>query len=263
MPHNEPPDTVRFNNAGRPVRVNSGQQYPGCNAQQLNEQSRAVELSGQVFGHQTFHAISLDKAAADLIAFLKVPSNTRQQLIIDDLLDAFGCTNWQPDIVIKAFGDLDKIYFNGALRRRVQIEWCCDPSRFVSRSSLFPYAYGMTFLEEYTVVPTARIVLNARVLFKAPFYESRRRKVWGTVLHEMIHGELQNLPSHRGHRADSARQRICVYVAVLPPMRVKRLGERIQHTALSSRILPTCCPLALKWSSASIFHGKRNYWKAT
>ena len=235
MPHNEPPDIVRFNNAGRAVRVDSGQQYPRCSAQQLNGQSRAVELSGQVFGNHAFLAISLDQAAADLIAFLEVPPNTRQQLIIDDLLDAFGYTHWQPDIVIKAFGDLDEIYFNGALRRRVQIEWCCDPSRFVSRSSHFPYAYGMTFLE-HTVVPTATIVLNAQVLFKESFYESRRRRVWGTMLHEMIHGELQNLPSRRGQGADSGRQYTCVYVAILPPMSVKKLRERIHHTALSSRI---------------------------
>ena len=187
MPHNEGSDLIRFDNACQPVCVRLGNRYPRCDEQQLYEQSHAIELCSRFFRADGFHHVSLDQAAAELINFVRIPPNTTQQLIIDDLLDAFNHDSWMPELVIKAFGDLDKIYFNGIMKRKVQIEWCCNPVEEAA-SPLFPYAYAMTFQQDHTVIPTAKIVLNAEVLFKLAYFESRRRKVWGTVIHEMVHG---------------------------------------------------------------------------
>ncbi|KAI9721547.1 MAG: hypothetical protein M1812_002309 [Candelaria pacifica] len=102
----------------------------------------------------------------------------KHQLAAMDRLQALSeLTRWGSDIAIKAFNDLDKIFFMGVLRGNVYLRWTDKSERETSA--------GVTILwrrQHRIVIELTTRVLNNRL--------ATLRDVWATLLHEMIHAYL-------------------------------------------------------------------------
>ena len=93
--------------------------------------------------------------------------------------------DWAPDIIIKAFNDLDRAFFNRRLKRNVGLRWMTawellarDPQ--YGRIQDLPYASTKVGRKG-----VADITMNADLIFKT-MDKSPWKKMWGTLLHEMI-----------------------------------------------------------------------------
>ncbi|MCJ1382233.1 hypothetical protein MMC17_005346 [Xylographa soralifera] len=121
--------------------------------------------------------------------------------------------SWGPDIVYKAFDDLDLVLFRGALRGCSKLRWTDTETFIKNYANLEPMAgHGVTsnFLippgfvalphEEVEPIPClfyqscAYIHLNTTSHFLQPIQavdRSRWDEMWGTLLHEMVHAYLR------------------------------------------------------------------------
>ena len=106
----------------------------------------------------------------------RVPSYEREAICrLSDALRDSARYPWGPDLVIKAFLDLDLVFFRSALRGYVCVQWdsmevFADEGGSQGRTSVFPCPRN------------ARIYLNAQaiLLSTSPF-----RHMFSTMLHEM------------------------------------------------------------------------------
>lgn len=90
-------------------------------------------------------------------------------------LETAGREPWGPDLAIKAFCDLDKVFFGGRLKGHVCLTW--KPDRFFRRD-----CFANTFyLEDGKCV----IHLNAHSIFFLPGDGSSFGQMFSTLLHEM------------------------------------------------------------------------------
>ena len=121
--------------------------------------------------------------------------------------------SWGPDIVYKAFDDLDLVLFGGALRGCSKLRWTDTETFIEDYPELEPMnGYGVTCNclisprsvalphEELEPIPLLRyqacacIHLNTTKHFLQPIQaidRSRWDEMWGTLLHEMVHAYLR------------------------------------------------------------------------
>ncbi|MCJ1462285.1 hypothetical protein MMC07_000885 [Pseudocyphellaria aurata] len=106
------------------------------------------------------------------------------QAAIDRLLAGLQIDNWKPDIVIKAFRDLDIVFFNGKVHGLTTIRW--QSPTWWERPRQTPDGHLMhQGLTEYLGRGTAAIHLNAwTILMDTP---DPKLAMWSVVLHEMVH----------------------------------------------------------------------------
>ncbi|MCJ1400833.1 hypothetical protein MMC11_004041 [Xylographa trunciseda] len=121
--------------------------------------------------------------------------------------------SWGPDIIYKAFDDLDLVLFGGALRGGCKLRWT-DTATFVAdnpdlepmdgwgvtcnerispRSVALPHETAESIHAHYWPSRSC-IHLNARKHFLEPIkVEDRSRwdEMWGSLLHEMVHAYLR------------------------------------------------------------------------
>ncbi|MCJ1257176.1 hypothetical protein MMC24_005001 [Lignoscripta atroalba] len=109
---------------------------------------------------------------------------------------------WGPDIVYKAFNDLDVAFFGGRLRGACRLRWRNrkglmqqdpdDPCAGEGFGSTRWFVKMIKHKGRFSPRPVAHIELNASVIFyDEPIpRRSRYREMWGTLLHEMIHAYL-------------------------------------------------------------------------
>ena len=94
---------------------------------------------------------------------------------LDAALDNAHGDHWGPDLIIKAFCDLDTVFFNGRLRGHVSIAWRPDSEMTQSR-------YGGTCsLSE----GKCQIGLNAEGILLDQGSSKAFKQMWSTMLHEM------------------------------------------------------------------------------
>ena len=98
----------------------------------------------------------------------------------DATLEFFAGGYWSPDLLIKAFCDLDLVFFGGHLRGHCHVQW--KPERwFPGPQWRHTINYGCTIpLQE----GKAMIALNADGIFGDPSVDAFRGS-WRTLLHEM------------------------------------------------------------------------------
>ena len=118
---------------------------------------------------------------------------------------------WGPDIIFKAFDDLDVALFHGRLRGRCQLQWKSEEEL----RALFPsvrHIWATTVPKrrrvedpvnwDYCQVYSAHIYLNSTSHFLDPLptyidekgvecKRTRWENMWGTLLHEMCHAYLR------------------------------------------------------------------------
>ncbi|MCJ1388990.1 hypothetical protein MMC18_001843 [Xylographa bjoerkii] len=121
--------------------------------------------------------------------------------------------SWGPDIVYKAFDDLDLVLFGGALRGGCKLRWTDSETFKENYPELEPLTgYGVTCnlcrnpksvalpREEFEPIDSRKwpscsdIHLNTTKHFLEPIQaEGRTRwdEMWGTLLHEMVHAYLR------------------------------------------------------------------------
>ena len=88
-----------------------------------------------------------------------------------------------PDVAIKAFSDLDLVFFGGQLRKHVTVQW--RPDIFVSHRS-----WGRCYRGGRGEKGQSRIELNATIIFREGWTKRTKNpfeSMIGTLLHEMCH----------------------------------------------------------------------------
>ena len=114
--------------------------------------------------------------------------------------------DWGPDVVFKAFEDINIVFFGGMLRHRIRLLWCSkddmiandpahpDEMRLVgglSSGRIKHLAHKDS--EDLMVVGHAKfsiISLNAALILLGPYKSNKWDMMWGILLHEMIHAYL-------------------------------------------------------------------------
>ncbi|MCJ1236775.1 hypothetical protein MMC14_004757 [Varicellaria rhodocarpa] len=115
--------------------------------------------------------------------------------------------DWGPDIVFKAFEDINTVFFGGMLRHRIRLLWCSrndmiakDPAHADEMKSVGGLSSGrIKHLahrdgENVMIVGHAKfsiISLNAALILLGPYRRSNKwDMMWGILLHEMVHAYL-------------------------------------------------------------------------
>ena len=136
-------------------------------------------------------------------------------------LSTYESTHWTPDIIFKAFDDLDETFFGGALLGNVHIEWCrkeqLDPG--VTATTTPFYIPVREASGEITCKHAFKIQMNATQIFMEPLETgwihgrharlTRWENMWRTLVHEMVHCYLSfakgyEFPDHTRADADPA-----------------------------------------------------------
>lgn len=185
IPRNPPlPDTFHARARGelralvfQPIQRNRGTNYP-CTESELRDATTP--------SHQPRTTVSAHQASQEVLAYNALGRNLSRReynticRLEDVVLGVFANRiAWTPDLIIKAFCDIDVVFFLGRLRGHVYVQWR-SASSFPppSRHRLY---YGRT---DYLGGGKAVIRLNADGIF-ASTRLSTFKEMWRTMLHEM------------------------------------------------------------------------------
>lgn len=126
-----------------------------------------------------------DSATTDLERFLDPYTwiNSTVQAAIDRLVAGLYIPDWTPDLVIKAFYDLDTVFFDGKLRGMTTILWRRKEWWIEQSGSRDGYRRQLA-KTNYLGHQKAAIELNAwGILLDTP---DAKMSMWSVVLHEMV-----------------------------------------------------------------------------
>lgn len=126
-------------------------------------------------------AISNESATRKLVKFLNEPivEGSKEREALYRLAEGMQLEEWGPDLIFKAFDDLDLVFFKGVLAKRTQISWLTQGEirgKHGIRHPILGFCQTLGFGRTH-------IVLNASLTFKSrnPFAQ-----MWNTMLHEMV-----------------------------------------------------------------------------
>ncbi|KAI4212133.1 MAG: hypothetical protein LQ351_005163 [Letrouitia transgressa] len=171
-----------------PVSTHTGYPYP-CRQEDLDSYSlkkKKLTRFGDFLKDVAFYWPSnTDDAVREIEAFLdpERPPSAEEQSAVDRLCQVLCLENgeWTPDVPIKAFRDLDTVFFQRRLCGNVKVGW-------VSGEEMPPGTIGTT---AYKFNGHSKIMLDAdHYIFES---EHPWRKMWRTLLHEMV---VSNLIKH-------------------------------------------------------------------
>lgn len=168
-----PPRQELYAAAFRSVHVNRGTQYACSNSDIYRATRFRGHHSGQYIGRT-----NADREIVEHNSLRRTPSRN-EAAAIHRLREAIrGCERhrWYPDLVIKAFLDLDKIFFCSRLRDIVKVAW----------KRLPPGTAGVCVKDRAN--PNSgryEILLNADEILLDPT-RSAFREMFATILHEMV-----------------------------------------------------------------------------
>ncbi|KAI4159903.1 MAG: hypothetical protein L6R39_000279 [Caloplaca ligustica] len=169
-----------FDQARQAVHPDKGTRYP-CSLQNILSYRRRPEKSYK-------NPWSNEVATNKLVNFLNEPikEGSKERAALYRLADGMQLEKWGPDLIIKAFDDLDLVFFRGVLATRTQISWMT--TREIRAKGLTSSVFGFT---EPLGHGRAHIVLNSTIIFLEdpnPFAQ-----MWSTMLHEMVHAYFDAL----------------------------------------------------------------------
>lgn len=139
---------------------------------------------------------SPDFATIELERFLDpnaLTSSTVQGAIFR-LQAGLGIHDWKPDLIIKAFNDLDTVFFDGTLSGHTTLNWRCAPWWIEWENS--PNGHrGPLAIARFRGHGKAAIELNAwGILLNHP---DAKLGMWKVTLHEMVHAYTAVMCGHR------------------------------------------------------------------
>jgi hypothetical protein len=95
-------------------------------------------------------------------------------------------SDWGPDLIIKMFFDLDRLFFGGYLSGKVCVEWAMGCRVVGSKSDDWCYLLGITTDHEHTPCGRVRVRLNADAIILCHKVKQPYRQAWCTMLHELV-----------------------------------------------------------------------------
>ncbi|KAL8695029.1 MAG: hypothetical protein Q9218_000397 [Villophora microphyllina] len=166
------------------VEPNWGTRYP-CKVEDLESyrnrppRTRKVPISGEY-------------ATRMLVDWLgnSIVTGSKEHKAVHNLANGMQLEEWGPDLVIKAFDDLDILFFRGILATRTQLGWA-DPNYILASGQDPEGIFGLT---ECLWYGRCHISLNAIGIFlhtRNPYTH-----MWATLLHEMVHAYFFVLCEH-------------------------------------------------------------------
>ena len=132
----------------------------------------AIEATSEIVWHnkETRDIPPLETAAIDRL--------------IDAILDAEE-HEYSPDLIVKAFADLDLVFFNGKLRDNVCVQWASD--EYFQQWEVPAGTWGFTVRPQPGEAGQCRIKLNAKTILVDQSTDTPFKTMFGTMLHEMCH----------------------------------------------------------------------------
>ncbi len=169
-----------------PVRLNHGTLYP-CSASQLYDtityNPRPRRSSEYVSADEASREIQTHNALGRNLSRGEYDATSRLESIFIACMS--GRIRWTPDLIIKAFCDIDRVFFLGFLRGHVHVEW--KPADSFSRRASNTVRFAAT---SPLAGGKAKISLNAYAILGSvgfpPF-----KYMWRVMLHEMWYGALE------------------------------------------------------------------------
>ena len=172
--------------------VDIGTYYPGCTQHELIELDHADEWANRFVGR--WKPVSISRATHELEDWLSKPPTRHSAAAIDRLRTALHDREWTPDLPIKMFNDFDRAFFGRWLKGKCKLRWKgSTKALYKAMGSKYRGTYGVTICCPETAVPTCKIILNAEKIFLGPMPQrssSRKEGTYGTLLHEMVHGDF-------------------------------------------------------------------------
>ena len=104
--------------------------------------------------------------------------------------------HWGPDIVFKAFNDIDIAFFDGWVGNYARLRWSTKEEESLQHSwGLHKWRWGpLTDIESDPCTYSCEIILNSDLIFaNNPSQPGNTdwEEMWGTLIHEMVHVYLQ------------------------------------------------------------------------
>ena len=119
---------------------------------------------------------SPDKACSDLVRHLTARPSSRVSAALRRIEISLELREWGPDLILKAFRDLDTAFFASTLSGRTTVKWKSDRELCAKGKE---GVYGVTYSPRKGSGPQ-RIVLNAERIFKEGSV-GHFKQMWGTV----------------------------------------------------------------------------------
>ncbi|KAL9612758.1 MAG: hypothetical protein Q9167_002643 [Letrouitia subvulpina] len=164
-----------------PISTHTGYPYP-CRQEDLDSYSRKKKST--LFGEFLRDIVlwwpeSIDAVIRDIEAYLDPdrPPSAEERSAMDRLYKALCLKGgeWTPDVPIKAFRDLDTVFFQGRLSGNVKVGWVR------STQITTPNSIGTTI---YRFNGQSEIALDADYhIFEAQY---PWKSMWQTLIHEMV-----------------------------------------------------------------------------
>ena len=160
-----------------PIRADSGTAYP-CSQRDLDGYTKFYRSNKDIV------YVSPNTGTNNLVLWLDINQNpdSDSAAALKRLRNGLRIRPWGPDLLIKAFKDLDTAFFMGTLTGNVLVQWkkSMDVRSLLGLGPSHKVTWGYTSKVGHG---QAKISINSTPHFKAsgdPF-----REMWRTLLHEM------------------------------------------------------------------------------
>ena len=180
---------------GQPVHPNHGTRYPCTRediAAAITANPRRRVMSELVSANRASHEIWAHNARGRNLGQSEYHAIIRLENFMRDFYS--GRLRWGPDLIIKAFSDLDKVFFLGLLRGPVRVKW--KSAAHFDPPTRHRVIYGKT---EYLGGAKAVILLNADAIFGPYWGLNPFKETWRTMLHEMWYVMSEQLQCFQCH----------------------------------------------------------------
>lgn len=170
-----------YNAARKPVRENQGTPYP-CTQRDLDGYLKHERDNSKA---RYITPAEATNQLCDWLNHFKDP-DASSLAALRRLRDGVQLNPWGPDLVIKAFKDLDLAFFRGTLLHNVRVKWMCRTEWTENLKSIIgssKHFFGITLEDAHA---QCCIVLNAQnILLNPHLTPNPFRQMWRTMLHEM------------------------------------------------------------------------------
>ncbi|KAL9585772.1 MAG: hypothetical protein Q9212_001322 [Teloschistes hypoglaucus] len=189
-----------------PFRKKKGLYWDAKEVPRKGSRSLLVEISH--YEVETTRGTAYPCRAKDLISYRRRPLRTAKppmdneaatRLLVDwlskpvvagsvehaamhNLANGMQLEEWGPDLIIKAFDDLDVLFFRGVLATRTQLEWA-SPAQLREMGEDPERIYGVTTNLGYGRCQISLNAISVFLLSRDPYTQ-----MWATMLHEMVVG---------------------------------------------------------------------------